>query len=100
MLALSAGSYLFHQATIVGIREMGFPDYFRIELAVLKLIAIPVLLIPSLPQQMKEWAYAGVAFYLITAIVAHAAKRDPIILNVINFCCIGVLIVSYKHLSK
>ncbi len=38
-LFASAASYLFHSPTIAGIRELGFPDFFRIELAILKIVA-------------------------------------------------------------
>ena len=100
MLAASALSYLFHENSIIGVRALGFPDFFRIQLAVLKFLAIPVLLIPTIPMQMKEWAYAGVGLYLITAIVAHAAHKDPIILNVINIAFVALLILSYFHLPR
>lgn len=100
MLAASAASNLFHHPTISGIRKLGFPDYFRIQLAILKIIAVPALLIPALPLPIKEWAYAGVALYLITAMVAHAAHRDPIVLNLINVGLSGALIVSYVCMPR
>lgn len=94
-LALSAASYLLHQTTIRGIRTLGFPDYFRIQLAILKLAAIPVLLFPEAPNTLQIAAYAGVAFFLITAMVAHFAHRDPIWLNLINVVLLGMLSLSY-----
>lgn len=100
MLALSAASYLFHQATIEGVRDLGFPDFFRIELAVLKLIAIPVLLLPLVPPNVKEWAYAGVALFLVTAIVAHSVHRDPIGLILINIALLGLLVASNASFSR
>ncbi len=100
MLAASALSYLFHENTIIGVRELGFPDFFRVELAVLKFLAIPALLLPKIPIQMKEWAYAGVGLYLITAIIAHAAHKDPIILNIINIVFVALLLTSYIHLPR
>ncbi|PRY20523.1 DoxX-like protein [Aliiruegeria haliotis] len=96
-LALSAASYLFHQPTIQGIRELGLPDYLRVQLAVLKFLAIPALIAPGMPDMLREWAYAAVALFLITAIVAHAAHRDPFFYHVINLALIGVLIVSRLH---
>ena len=97
MLAASAASYLLHPPTIIGIRDLGFPDYFRIQLAILKLLAVPALVIPTLPIPVKEWAYAGVALYLITAMVAHMAHKDPFILNLLNIGFLITLVVSYMN---
>lgn len=93
-LAASATSYVFHTPTIEGVRKLGFPDFFRLQLAVLKLIAIPVLLVPAIPTVAKDWAYAGVALFLFTAIVAHVAHRDPVAFNGINLVLLALLITS------
>ena len=79
---------------------LGFPDFFRIQLAILKLMAICILLIPQMPMQVKKWAYAGVGLFFITAIVAHVAHKDPIIITVVNLVFIGLLIMSHVWLSK
>ncbi len=42
-----------------GIRHLGYPDYFRIELIVFKVIGALVLILPMVPLRIKEWAYAG-----------------------------------------
>ncbi len=99
-LLWSAYSYLFSKTTIDGIKALGFPDFFRIQLAVLKVLAVVVLLLPMLPPQLKEWAYAGVGLFFITAIVAHFAHRDPIIINLINVALIIVLAISYSYWHK
>jgi len=100
LLLWSAWSYVFHAATIGGIQALGFPDYFRIELAVLKIIAAVVLIVPLVPVQMKEWAYAGVGLFLITAIVAHTAHKDPIAISVFNAVMFLVLITSNVTLHR
>ncbi len=51
--------------------HMGFPPYFRIELAWAKIAGVLALLIPSLPNRIKEWAYAGFAITLVSALIAH-----------------------------
>jgi hypothetical protein len=55
--------------------HMGFPDYFRVELAWAKLVGVAVLLLP-VPGRLKEWAYAGFAFTLASALIAHFAVGD------------------------
>ena len=99
-LLLSAWSYLFHQNTIIGIQELGFPDFFRIQLAVLKIIAAIVLVLPMISAQAKEWAYAGVGLFLITAIVAHWAHKDPAVLHFINLAVFALLVVSNYTLIR
>ncbi len=99
-LLWSAWTYLYSKPTIEGVRALGFPDHFRIQLAVLKLIAVAILLIPQIPIQVKEWAYAGVGLFFITAIVAHVAHKDPYIITLINLVFVGLLITSNIYLYK
>lgn len=100
MLAASALAYVFHGPTIEGMRELGFPNHFRIELAVLKLLAVPVLLLPQVPLQAKEWAYAGVALFLVTSIVAHTAHGDLWVLSAINVFLLILVLMSRYYLAN
>ncbi len=99
-LLWSAYTYLFSKPTIEGIKELGFPDHFRIQLGVLKILAVVVLLIPQIPIQYKEWAYSGVVLFFITAIVAHTAHKDPVIITFINLFLIVITITSNYYLHK
>ena len=53
--------------------ELGFPAYFRLELCWAKFAGLAVLLIPMAPPRLKEWAYAGFAITLVSAVIAHIA---------------------------
>ncbi len=55
--------------------HLGFPAYFRIELSCAKLIGVALLLAPA-PRRLKEWAYAGFAINLASALIAHLAVGD------------------------
>jgi DoxX-like family len=55
--------------------RLGFPDYFRVELAWAKLLGVVLLLAP-VPARLKEWAYAGFAITLGSALIAHLAVGD------------------------
>jgi hypothetical protein len=55
--------------------HMGFPAYFRVELSLTKFVGI-LLLVTPVPSRLKEWAYAGFAFDLGSAIIAHLAVGD------------------------
>jgi hypothetical protein len=55
--------------------HLGFPDYFRVELSWAKLLGVVLLLAP-VPARLKEWAYAGFAITLASALIAHLAVGD------------------------
>jgi len=55
--------------------RLGFPGYFRVELSWAKLLGVALLLGP-VPARLKEWAYAGFAINLASALVAHLAVGD------------------------
>ncbi len=55
--------------------HLGFPDYFRVELSWAKFAGVVLLLAP-LPARLKEWAYAGFAIDLASALVAHLVVGD------------------------
>jgi DoxX-like family len=55
--------------------HFGFPAYFRVELSWAKLLGVVLLLAP-VPARLKEWAYAGFAITLGSALIAHVAVGD------------------------
>src|SRR5215203_5314245 len=55
--------------------HLGFPAYFRVELAWAKLLGVVLLLAP-VPARLKEWAYAGFAITLASALIAHLSVGD------------------------
>jgi hypothetical protein len=56
-------------------RHLGFPDYFRVELSWAKLLGVLLLLAP-VSARLKEWAYAGFAIILGSALIAHFSVGD------------------------
>ena len=55
--------------------HLGFPGYFRVELSWAKFLGIVLLLAP-VPPRLKEWAYAGFAITLASALIAHFSVGD------------------------
>jgi len=55
--------------------HLGFPGYFRVELSWVKLLGVVVLLTP-VSSRLKEWAYAGFAITLASALIAHFSVGD------------------------
>jgi hypothetical protein len=57
--------------------RLGFTNsYFRLELSLAKVVGVAVLLFPMVPARLKEWAYAGFAINLVSAIIAHLSISD------------------------
>jgi len=99
-LLWSAFAYLFSSDMIKGVEALGFPDFFRVFLACLKALAAIIILIPSSPMLIKDWAYAGIFFFFITAIVAHIAHKDSPLITIINVVLIALLFISYWQLKS
>src|SRR5438094_4989116 len=55
--------------------HLGFPAYFRVELSWAKFLGVVLMLAPT-PARLKEWAYAGFAITLASALIAHFSVGD------------------------
>ncbi len=55
--------------------HLGFPDFFRVELSWAKVLGVVMLLSP-VPARLKEWAYAGFAIDIGSALIAHFSVGD------------------------
>jgi hypothetical protein len=94
MMVFSCYSYLTKPEMAAAFHHLGFPDYFRIELAIAKLISAIILLVP-VPARLKEWAYAGLAIVFVSAFIAHTASGDPIANRIMPLVFLGLLAGSY-----
>jgi hypothetical protein len=63
-----------HFASEMG--RLGYPGYFLTLLGVFKVAGAVVILAPRLPL-LKEWAYAGLSFDVVGAIVSRISVGDP-----------------------
>jgi hypothetical protein len=79
LLCLQIGFTAYAQLRLPQVAEafahLGFPDYFRVQLAWAKLLGVVLLLAP-VPARLKEWAYAGFAITLGSALIAHLSVGD------------------------
>jgi len=83
------------QAAVEGIRHLGYPDYFRVQLTVFKVIGGILLIVPAIPARFKEWAYVGFGISFISAAVANAAVTGLNGFVFIPLFALAILIVSY-----
>ena len=79
LFCLQIGFTAYAQLSLPQVAEaftrLGFPDYFRVELSWAKFLGVALLLAPT-PARLKEWAYAGFAINLVSALIAHIAVGD------------------------
>lgn len=90
-------------ATIQGIVSLGYPVYFVTMLAVFKLLGGLALIIPQVPGQVKEWAYAGFGIDFISAFVSIWVVMGFgafLLLPVIAIILLKISYFSYHKLHK
>jgi hypothetical protein len=79
LFCLQIGFTAYAQLSLPQVAEMfthlGFPAYFRVELSWAKFLGIALLLAP-VPARLKEWAHAGFAITLASALIAHLSVGD------------------------
>jgi uncharacterized membrane protein YphA (DoxX/SURF4 family) len=99
MMTYSAYAYLTNDTAKQGFHHLGYPDYFRIELAICKLIGV-ILLIAPIAARFKEWAYAAFTIVFISAFIAHTASGDPVANRMMPVIFMAILITSYITYHK
>lgn len=83
-----------------GIRHLGYPEYFGNALVIFKVLGVLALIIPQIPNRLKEWAYAGFTFDFIFAAISHGAVDGINGDTFFPFIVLAVLMVSYVYHHK
>jgi uncharacterized membrane protein YphA (DoxX/SURF4 family) len=99
MMLYTAYAYLTQDAMVQAFRHLGYPDYFRIELAIGKVLGAILLIVP-VSARIKEWVYAGFIITFISAFIAHTASGDPVNYRVMPVIFLALLIASYVSYHK
>ena len=80
--------------TIEGIMRLGYPSYIIPALGLGKVLAILAIVWPGFPR-LKEWAYAGIFFNMIGALVSHVAHNDPAWIFVVTITIGAITLASW-----
>ena len=99
MMFYSAYAYLTQDAMVQAFHHLGYPDYFRVELAIGKVLGA-ILLIAPVSAKIKEWVYAGFVITFISAFIAHTASGDPVNYRVMPVIFLVLMLVSYFTYHK
>ena len=100
LMILSAFAYFTNPEVASNFSRLGFSDFFRQELAIAKIVGAIILLIPSIPTQIREWVFAGFSITFISAALVHFAAGDPIQAVIFPLVIFGVLILSHTFYFK
>ncbi|HEY8934909.1 MAG TPA: DoxX family protein [Cyclobacteriaceae bacterium] len=88
------------QLAVEGIRHLGYPDYFRVQLTVFKVIGGILLIFPQVPARYKEWAYVGFGISFISASIGHAVVDGVDFQTFFPLIIFAILIISYVEYHK
>jgi uncharacterized membrane protein YphA (DoxX/SURF4 family) len=79
--------------------HFGYPAYFNQYLGVAKVLGSIALLVPGFPR-LKEWAYAGFTFDMVSAVYSEISVHDSVAQWAPIFIFIAFLAVSYNYYHK
>ncbi len=95
------GTLLFAPEYVnAGTKPLGYPDYFAYALIVCKVLGSTVIMLPKLPAKLKEWAYAGLTFNLIFAVISHIMVDKNIGFIMMPIVVGIILAISYCYHQK
>jgi hypothetical protein len=100
MMLFSGYAYFTSPDMKEAFAHLGFPDYFRVELGIAKILGVVALLLPMAPTKLKEFAYAGFAIVFLSASYAHFSMGDPMSAVITPLVLTGILAVSYLYYGK
>lgn len=81
---------------VIFLAHLGYPKYLLPFLGIAKTLGIAVILYPSSPRLLKEWAYAGLVFDLVGAFYSHICVSDP--LKVSGFSLVALFLVASSYI--
>ena len=91
---------LAHEYFNAGTKPLGYPDYFAYALIICKILGATALMFPKFPEKLREWAYAGLTFNLIFAVISHVVVDKNIGFIIMPIIIGAILAVSYFYNQK
>ena len=99
-MLFTAFNYFTNQEMKAAFVHLGFPAYFRVELAIAKIIGTLLLLLPFVNKELKDMAYVGFAITFVSAFIAHTSSGDPLSVAIMPLIFLGLLVVSLIYGNK
>jgi len=83
-----------------GTKPLGYPDYFAYTLIIFKALGATAIMLPKLPAKLREWAYGGLTFNLIFALISHLVVDKNISYILMPVAVGAILSLSYISYHK
>lgn len=81
-------------------KHLGFPNYFRIELIVTKIIGVVLLLMPQVNQRVREWVYVGFVINLFSAFIAKLNSGYSILASLEPLLVLMIMLTGLFYLER
>ncbi|WP_304232993.1 DoxX family protein [Jiulongibacter sediminis] len=95
MIFSSIGNITKDPEAVKMITGLGYPEYFIPYIGYMKVIGSVLILLPMIPRNVKEWAYAGLFFDLLSAFVSIILTEGFSPQVAFFFVFVGFLFLSY-----
>lgn len=100
MMLLSGTMYFTAPEMAENFHKLGFPDFFRVELGIAKIIGALLLLL-KVPVRFKEWAYFGFLVTFGSAVAAHLSVGDTnLIAIIVAFLLLSISYVTFHKIQQ
>jgi len=90
----AVSSLLKAEPSMTVFNHLGYPGYFSTMLATAQLLGVLALLLP-VPRTLREWAYAGLTFDVLSACFSLLAVGSPVSQLSFPVIALTFLITSY-----
>ena len=99
MMLLSAIPDIMNEPDAISFMNgiLQYPVYIIPFIGWAKVLGVIAIVYPKTPINIKEWAYAGLAFSLIFAFISHSCVDRNIGYMVMPLVFLGILAVSYIY---
>lgn len=92
--------FLNSPAATEGMKHLGMPYWFHIELGIGKFIGALILILPMLPNRIKEWAYVGLGIDSLSATIGLLSVDGAKAMSFAPLVFFLILVVSYIYFHK
>ncbi len=83
-----------------GMKHLGLPNWFHMELTIGKCIGGLIIIIPLIPPRIREWAYVGLGIDTLSAIIALVAVDGFVPMSFSPLIAFIILMISYISFRK
>jgi hypothetical protein len=83
------------QYATAGTKPLGYPDYFAFALIICKVLGVMAIALPAIPEKVREWAYAGLTFNLVFAVLSHTVVDGNVGYIALPLVILAILALSY-----